>query len=211
MAQALLGAGATVLNASCSGDPALSGTCSGDDTGASGGTPGRRGAVLATGVGAGDTAQLDVDFIPAGDVLTMRLLFTGARLSLSAEGTGPDSFAVWINGRPVPLSPGESASAFGKAQGSHGLSAAMTLIVPVHAGQVNSIRFGLAGDKAGSEGVTLRIVGEPVRISPRREEDGPLVCGTGTGSGDVLANDVESMGGTLIITHVDDLPTGEAA
>jgi hypothetical protein len=148
------GAGEVLFAACAPVPPALAATLQPPQTRA-------EGVILSTSDGAG--FGLDVDFIPAGPVMTLPCALDACALDACAPalpGAGPDAglLTVWINGRPVPLTAAPMAEAAetaapGLSGSAQGLTLTMGLRLAVQPGQVNTLRIALAaGGRAGRAG-----------------------------------------------------------
>ena len=62
-----------------------------------------------------DAVWIDVDFIPTGDVMTMRFVFSSEEYPEYVNSGFNDTIGVWINGAYVPISIGNGTSSINKS------------------------------------------------------------------------------------------------
>ena len=168
-----------------------------------------------------DASYLDVDFIPTGDVMTMQFVFASEEYPEYATGAFQDFVGVWINGTQVEMSVGDgdidpNNLNAGSAENlfidntdsqynteMDGFTATLTLTIPVNAGEVNSIRIGIADVTDANYDSTLIIGADSVQTTLVANDDDIRVDPNGSGTLDLLANDVNETGGTLSITQIN--------
>jgi len=168
-----------------------------------------------------DSSILDVDFIPTGDTMTMQFVFSSDEYPEYANSIYNDVVGVWINGTHVPLSVGNGSTSVGNVNGTSnqnlyvdnttsafntemdGFTLTMTLKIPVIAGQLNSIRIGIADTGDSSYDSNLLIAGGSIQTTLVASDDTINIVPSGTKTLDVLANDSNNTGGTLTITHLN--------
>ena len=178
----------------------------------------------AAGTNTFDASYIDVDFIPTGDVMTMQFVFSSEEYPEFATGAYQDFVGVWINGTQVDLSVGDGDVDPGNVNAGanenlyidngadqyntemDGFTVTMTLTIPVNSGQVNSIRIGVADVADNRYDSTLLIAADSVQTTLVAQDDSTNLFPTGTKTIDVLANDINSTGGTMWITHVNNVP-----
>ncbi|WP_210878737.1 Hint domain-containing protein [Roseovarius autotrophicus] len=171
-----------------------------------------------------DAAILDVDFIPTGNVMTMQFVFASEEYPEYAVGAFQDFFGVWINGSLVPLSVGDgdidpnninagtNGNLFIDNTNSDfntemdGFTLTLTLTIPVNPDVVNSIRIGIADVADSNYDSTVLIAANSVQTALVAMDDMATLFPTGSRIIDVLANDVNATGGTLMITHLNGVP-----
>ncbi|WP_135504088.1 Hint domain-containing protein [Roseovarius aestuariivivens] len=178
----------------------------------------------AAGTNTYDAAYLDVDFIPTGDVMTLRFVFASEEFPEYATGAFQDFVGVWINGALVPMSVGDgdidpnnlhagaapnlfvdnTADQYNTEM--DGFTVTVTLTIPVNAGTVNSIRIGIADVTDNRYDSTLLIAGDSVHTTLIATDDSSTLFPTGSRTLDLLANDINSTGGTLSITAINGQP-----
>lgn len=175
----------------------------------------------AAGTNTYDASFIDVDFIPTGDVMTMQFVFSSEEYPEYAVGSYQDFVGVWINGQQMELSVGDgdidpnnvnagaNENLFIDNTGDQyntemdGFTVTMTLTIPVNAGQVNSIRIGVADVTDSQYDSTLLIAGDSVQTTLVANDDASNLVPDGIKTIDVLANDLNSTGGSLTITHIN--------
>ncbi len=170
-----------------------------------------------------DAAILDIDFIPTGDTLTMQFILSSEEYPEYWTAYS-DIIGVWINGTYVEMSIGNgdadvqninsgtnenqfldnTGSAFNTEM--DGLTITLTLTIPVNAGVVNSIRIGVADQGDSSYDTNLLIAGDSLQTTLVAFDDSSTMYANGTRIVDVLANDTNTTGGTLTITHINGVP-----
>lgn len=168
-----------------------------------------------------DASYLDVDFIPTGDVMTMQFVFASEEYPEFATGAFQDFFGVWVNGNLVPLSIGDgdidpnnlnagsngnlfidnTADQFNTEM--DGFTATLTLTMPVNAGEVNSIRIGIADVTDSNYDSTVMIAADSVQTTLVAGDDTTTLFPDGSRTLDLLANDINNTAGTLSITHLN--------
>jgi len=168
-----------------------------------------------------DASWLDVTFVPTGNVMTMRFVFSSEEYPEYSSSTFNDVVGVWINGTHVPLSVANGPTAVGSVNqlenqnlyvsntGSlfntemDGFTVTMTLTIPVNPGVNNSIRIGIADVADSAYDSNLLIAADSVQTTLVAQQDDLTMFTGSTRSFDVLGNDVSTTGGTLVITHIN--------
>ena len=173
----------------------------------------------AAGANTYDAAWLDVDFIPENDTMTMQFVFSSEEFPEYADSQFQDFVGVWVNGVQVEMAVG-SANPGNLVGGINqnlyvdntddqyntemdGFTVTMTLTFPVTAGEVNSIRIGIADVGDSSYDSSLLVAGDSVQTVLIAHDDILHLPGDATKTIDVLANDFAANGGTLTITHIN--------
>ncbi|MGB0410017.1 MAG: choice-of-anchor L domain-containing protein [Pikeienuella sp.] len=185
-----------------------------------------------------DAAVLEVSFTPAGDTLTMQLVF-GSEEYLEFVNSGfNDAVGVFVNDVKAELTVGAgdiSIDNINTTSNSNlfldnpagasivnsemdGLTITMTLKAPVVPGETNVIRIGIADAGDGVFDSNLLIAAGSVQTTLIAGDD-TFSVERGGGILDVLANDIAAPGATLTITEINGepvvagdsvvLPTGE--
>ncbi len=167
-----------------------------------------------------DAAILDIDFIPTGDTLTMQFTFSSEEYP-EYWSSYSDIIGVWINGTYVPMTVGDGDADvenintatnenlfLDNTSGAYntemdGLTITLTLTIPVNAGVVNSIRIGVADQGDSAYDTNLLIAGDSMQTTLVAIDDSTTMYADGTRIIDVLANDINTTGGTLTITHLN--------
>lgn len=167
-----------------------------------------------------DAAYLDVSFIPTGDVMTMQFVFASEEYPEYVDSVYQDFVAVSINGTYVPMeigngdvdpgniNDGENGSLFidntGDAYNTEmdGFTMTMTLTIPVNSGDINTLRIVIADVSDSSYDSSLLIAADSVQTSLVAQTDTVNMGLDATRTVDLLANDVNTTGGSLTITHI---------
>ena len=172
-----------------------------------------------------DGAILNANFIPDGDFLTMQFVFTSEEYPEYVGSNFNDAFGVWVNGNFVPLTittTGEvaintvngvtnqnlfvdnTADQFNTEM--DGFTRVLSFKAPVNAGQVNTIKIGIAD--AGDTGwdSNLLIAGDSIQTIALAFDDSVQLVANSSRTFDVLANDNDQMDSGLTITHINGNP-----
>ncbi|WP_370212040.1 Hint domain-containing protein [Roseovarius sp.] len=168
-----------------------------------------------------DASFIDVDFIPTGDLLTMQFIFASEEYPEYADGSFQDFVGVWVNGAQIELGVGDgdidpnnlNAGANGNLfidntnddynTEMDGFTVTLTLKMPVVAGEMNSIRIGIADVSDANFDSTLLIAGNSIQTSLIALDDQVTLNPTGSKTVDVLANDSNNGSGEMYITHIN--------
>jgi len=168
-----------------------------------------------------DASYMDVDFIPTGNVMTMQFVFASEEYPEYAVGSFQDFVGVWVNGNLVPLGVGDGdidPNNLNAGSASNlfidntrdqfntemdGFTATLTLTIPVNAGELNSIRIGIADVTDSNYDSTVLIAGNSVQTTLVAMDDSTTLFPDGTRTLDVLGNDLNGTAGTLTITHLN--------
>ena len=175
----------------------------------------------AAGANTYDASYIDVDFTPDGDFLTMQFVFASEEYPEYAVGAFQDFVGVWINGTQVQLGVGDgdidpnnlnaganqnlfidnTADQYNTEM--DGFTVRLTMKIPVNAGEVNSIRIGIADVNDSNYDSTLLIAGGSIQGTLLAFDDTTRLDPDGSKILDVLANDTDSTGGVMQITHIN--------
>ncbi len=168
-----------------------------------------------------DASFLDVDFVPTGNLLTMQFVFSSEEYPEYQSSQYQDFVGVWINGVQVELGIGDgdidprnlnansNQNLYVDNTGDQyntemdGFTLTLTLTMPVVAGQVNSIRIGVADVLDSNYDSNLLVAAESVQTSLVAVTDTDTAGLSGTATLDVLGNDINNTGGTLSVTHIN--------
>ncbi|MCU0802667.1 MAG: choice-of-anchor L domain-containing protein [Rhodobacteraceae bacterium] len=168
-----------------------------------------------------DAVWIDVDFVPSGNVMTMRFVFSSEEYPEYVNSNFNDVMGVWINGTYVPISVGNGTSSInninpitqpnlfqdntGDAFNTEmdGFTVTLTLTIPVNAGRVNTIRIGIADAGDSQYDSNLIIVGDSVQTVLVAQDDVDTMFATGEKTLNVLGNDIYTASGTLRITQIN--------
>ena len=174
-----------------------------------------------------DAAVFTANFIPDGNWITLQFVFSSEEY-LEYVGSGfNDAFGVWVNGVFAPVNVVEGgvvsidtvntgsnsnlyqdnpASADLFATEMDGLTRVLTVKAPVQAGQVNTIKIGIADALDTAYDSNVLIMGDSIQSVTIAFEDHIDMALGGTRTVDVLLNDLDTLGGGLTITHINDVP-----
>ncbi len=176
----------------------------------------------AAGAATFDASYLDVDFVPDGELMTMKFIFASEEYPEYATEAFQDFVGVWVNGSQVPISVGDgdvdpnnvnagsnanlfldnSDSAYNTEM--DGLTVTMTLTMPVNPNEVNSVRVGIADVTDSAYDSNLLIASGSVQTSIVAMDDTANLHPDGSKTLDLLANDVNAPGSaSLLITHLN--------
>ncbi|MFN4153998.1 MAG: Hint domain-containing protein [Paracoccaceae bacterium] len=168
-----------------------------------------------------DAVWIDVDFIPSGDVMTMRFIFSSEEYPEYVNSAFNDVMGVWINGTYVPISIGNGTSSINNINPltqpnlfisnlnddynteMDGFTVTMTLTIPVQSGVVNSIRIGIADTGDAQYDSNLVIVGDSIQTTLVARDDVDTMFASGQKTFDILGNDIYSGPGALQITQIN--------
>jgi Hint domain len=169
-----------------------------------------------------DAAIFSADFVPEGSMLTMQVTFSSEEYqNLSVTGFN-DAVGVWVNGTKMQLTVGKgditvnniyarsnsdlyvnnSVDQFNTEM--NGFTVTLTLRAPVNAGQVNSIKIGIADGGDTAYDSNLLIAGHSIQ-TPVVAVDDSFAMGLGDNTVvNLVGNDTAS--GTLTITKINGQP-----
>ena len=168
-----------------------------------------------------DAAYLDVDLIPDGDYLTFDFVFLSEEFPEYETGVYQDFVGVWINGELIPLGVGDgdidpnnlnsgaNANLYVDNSDSDyntemdGFTVTMSVIIPVTAGEVNSIRIGIADVSDANYDSTIMIAAGSGQTRLIAMDDTAQVAPGETTTIDVLGNDINASTGALIVTEIN--------
>ena len=169
-----------------------------------------------------DAAILNASFIPDGDTITMQFVFSSEEYPEYVSSNFNDAFGVWVNGSFVPVSitvggnmaidevnAGKNRNLYHDNTADKfntemdGLTYVISLKAPVNAGQLNTIKIGIAdaGDTAYDS--NLLIMGDSIQTVALAIDDKINITANGTRTFDILANDRNAAGSTLTITQIN--------
>ena len=175
----------------------------------------------AAGTSTYDASYLDVSFIPTGDVMTIQFVFASEEYPEYSNSIYNDVVLVEVNGEIIPLSVTQSApSVIGVNQTNNvnlyndntqdqyntemdGFTVTMTMTIPVTAGEVNTIRIGIADASDSNYDSNLLIAADSIQTDLVAIQDDVTMQEGVTKVVDVLANDLNATGGTMVITHIN--------
>lgn len=168
-----------------------------------------------------DAAILEANFVPQGSVLTMQITFSSEEY-LEYVGTGfNDAVGVWVNGEKAQLTVGTGDISINdinptsndnlyvdNAKDTYntemdGFTVTLTLKAPVKAGEVNTIKIGIADGGDAFYDSNLLIAGDSVQTAVIAGDDRFEVGHNDEVTVDLTANDSNSAGGVLTITKIN--------
>jgi Ca2+-binding RTX toxin-like protein len=169
-----------------------------------------------------DGAILNASFIPTGDMLTMQFVFTSEEYPEYVNGGVNDAFGVWINGSFVPatisvagnisidsvnggvnqnLYRGNTADQFNTEM--DGFTYVLSFKAPVTAGQVNTIKIGIADGGDAAFDSNLLIMGNSIQTFALAMDDRIQLTANSSRTFDILANDRDETDAGLTITQIN--------
>ncbi len=170
-----------------------------------------------------DAAFLEIDFIPDGDVLTLDFVLSSEEYPEFSNSQYNDVVGVWVNGVQAQVTIGDGSASIGNINQNEtqniyvdntgdqyntemdGFTITLTFTAPVTAGVVNSIKIGVADTADSSYDTNLLVAGGSVQTAFVAQDDQVDLGYNTTKTLDVLANDTDSSGGTLTVTHINDV------
>ena len=177
------------------------------------------------GANAFDASILEVDFIPDPGVnfITMEFIFSSEEYPEFVGSIYNDMVGIWINGDLVPLAAGNGETSVSNINTSggpnlfrdntgdlfntemDGFTVSLSVTIPVIPGVENTLRVGVTdiGDAAYDSNVL--IAADSVQGTLVAFEDNVLLRPGDAKVVDVLANDLNATGGTVVITHINDV------
>ena len=170
-----------------------------------------------------DASFLEVDFIPdtGTEFITMEFVFSSDEYPEYATSIYNDMVGVWINGEIVTLAAGTGQTSVTNINLSgaqnlfisntgdqyntemDGFTVSMSLTIPVIAGQVNSIKIGIADVSDDQYDSNVLIAADSVQGSLIAVTDDVLLRPGATKTVNVLKNDINLTGGEAWITHIN--------
>jgi Ca2+-binding RTX toxin-like protein len=168
-----------------------------------------------------DGTILTADFIPDGDVITMQFVFSSEEYPEYVSQSVNDAFGVWVNGTFVPVSitvagniaidevnAARNENLYRDNTGDQfntemdGLTYVLSIKAPVNAGQVNSIKIGVADGGDAVYDSNLLIMADSIQTVTLAFDDRVQVVADQSRTFDILAND-NATTGTLQITQIN--------
>ncbi len=168
-----------------------------------------------------DASFIDVDFTPTGSTMTMQFVFGSEEYPEFSNSVYNDVVGVWINGVHVPLSITSEATQVGGVNQNEninlyndntnsqfntemdGFTVTMTLTIPVIAGEVNSIRIGIADVADSNYDSNVLIAADSIQTHLVAIQDYVTMQEGVTKVVDILGNDINNSVGYLTITHIN--------
>lgn len=173
------------------------------------------------GAGTNDAAFLEASFIPDGDYITIDFVLSSEEYPEFSSSQYNDAVGVWINGVEAQVSIGDGTASIGNINDGteniyvdntndafntemDGFTITLTFVAPVNAGQVNTIKIGVADTADSSYDTNLLVAGGSVQSAFVAQDDTIDMPAGGTRTLNVLSNDTGSdVGGVLTITHIN--------
>ena len=169
-----------------------------------------------------DAAVFEADFVPEGDTLTMQVVFSSEEYLEYANSGYNDAVGIWVNGVKAELTVGSGDITIDNINDQSnsnlfvdnaktldlyntemdGFTVTLTLKAPVNAGEVNTIKIGVADAGDSKYDSNLLIAGDSIQTALIAGDDDIEVLGD-TGTFDLLANDTAVTGSTLTITKIN--------
>jgi hypothetical protein len=175
----------------------------------------------AAGTSTYDAAYLDIDFEPTGTQMTMQFIFASDEYPEFANSVYQDFVGVWVNGVQATLAIGNGDADPGNVNSTNnenlyfdntsddyntemdGFTVTMTLTMTVVPFVTNSIRIGIADVSDSSYDSNLLIAADSVQTALIANADSYSVNPDGSKTVNLMANDVNTGGGTVTITHIN--------
>lgn len=169
-----------------------------------------------------DGVWLNVDFIPTGNLMTMRFVFSSEEYPEYINSDFNDVMGVWVNGEYVPVGIGNgevgvnninavsqenlvrsnTTDAFNTEM--DGFTITLSLTMKVNPGVVNSIRIGVADTTDNSYDTSILIPRDSAQTVLIAQADQVTIHPSDTVVLNVLANDQAQA--ALTITHLNGVP-----
>ena len=168
-----------------------------------------------------DASFLEVDIIPDGDVLTLRIVFASDEYPEYAGSIFNDIVGIWVDGVPAELAIGDGSTSVGNVNsGSNenlyidntgsayntemdGFTVTLTVKIPVTAGEVNTIKIGIADVGDSSYDSAVLIAADSGQTALIAVDDEVEVYAGGSTTLDVTANDEGPSGAVMVVTHIN--------
>ncbi|NSY36963.1 choice-of-anchor L domain-containing protein [Leisingera sp. ANG59] len=167
-----------------------------------------------------DASFLEIDFVPDGDTLTIDFVLSSEEYPEFANSQYNDVIGVWVNGVEAQVSIGDGTASIGNINDGtenvyvdntgdqyntemDGFTITLTFVAPVNAGEINSLKIGVADTSDSSYDTNLLIAGGSVQTAMVAQDDQEDIAINKTRVIDVLDNDTTTSG-TLTITHIND-------
>lgn len=171
-----------------------------------------------------DGAIFQAEFVPAGSTLTMQITFSSEEY-LEYVGSGfNDAVGIWVNGQKAQLTVGDGDISIDNINPStngnlyvdnansqyntemDGFTVTLTLKAPVIPGEVNTIKIGIADGGDASYDSNLLIAGDSIQTGVIAQDDSFTVGLNNQSTVNLVANDTNTLGGTLTITKINGVP-----
>jgi Ca2+-binding RTX toxin-like protein len=174
------------------------------------------------GVATFDTAQFSAEFVPEGDTITMRLVFSSEEYPEWVNSGYNDAVGIWVNGVKVQLTVGDgnisidninantNSNLYNDNTGGiyntemDGTTGVLTLKAPVNPGQVNSIVISIADAGDAIYDSNLMIVADSIQTALIANDDTLVVNDKGQAVLDLMTNDMTKGRTGVAITQIND-------
>ncbi len=168
-----------------------------------------------------DASILEISFIPTSNTFSLQFTYSSEEYPEYVNSIYNDLVGVWVDGVPVDLAVGTGNSNIGNINQNNnvnlyqdntgdqfntemdGFTVTLTLTIPVTAGEVNTLRIGIADVADSNYDSNLLIAGGSFQDELLAVDDAFDIVQNGTPTIDVLSNDIDSAGGTLTITQIN--------
>ncbi|UWQ85176.1 Hint domain-containing protein [Leisingera caerulea] len=168
-----------------------------------------------------DASILEFEFVPDGDTLTIDFVLSSEEYPEFVNSQYNDVVGVWVNGVEAQVSIGDGTASIGNINDGteniyvdntgdsfntemDGFTITLTFVAPVNAGEVNTLKIGVADTSDVAYDTNLLIAGGSVQTAVVAQDDQEDIAIGKTRVIDVLENDSTAAGGTLSITHIND-------
>lgn len=197
-------------------------TATGTSTDTTGGVEGDTQLNTVAGVATHDGAILQANFIPDGEFLTMRFVFSSEEYPEYVNGGVNDVFGVWVNGTFVPASiTSKGDIAIDTVNGTNnqnlyidntadqyntemdGFTRVLTIKAKVNPGQQNTIKIGIADGGDSIYDSNLLIMGDSIQTIALAFDDMLQLTANSSRTFDLLGNDIDQTDTGLTITHLN--------
>ncbi len=170
-----------------------------------------------------DASYLDVVFTPDGDTLTIDFVLSSEEYPEFANSQFNDVVGVWVNGVEAQVTIGDGSASIGNINQNDteniyidnttdafntemdGFTVTLTFVAPVNPGVENTLRIGVADTADSNYDTNLLIAGGSVQTAIVAQDDQASYFINTTHTMDVLDNDSATSGGTLTVTHINDV------
>ncbi|KIC29648.1 Hint domain-containing protein [Leisingera sp. ANG-M6] len=167
-----------------------------------------------------DASFLEINFVPDGDTLTIDFVLSSEEYPEFANSQYNDVIGVWVNGVEAQVTIGDGTASIGNINDGtenvyvdntgdqyntemDGFTITLTFVAPVNAGEINTLKIGVADTADSSYDTNLLIAGGSVQTAVVAQDDQEDIAINKTRVIDVLENDTTTSG-TLTITHIND-------
>lgn len=171
-----------------------------------------------------DAAIFQADFIPDGSTLTMQITFSSEEY-LEYVGSGfNDAVGIWVNGQKAELTVGNGDISIDNINPNRngnlfvdnrqdqyntemdGFTVTLTLKAPVIPGKVNHIKIGIADGGDAAYDSNLLIAADSIQTAVVAGDDSFTIGQNSQVTVNLLGNDANTGGGTLMITKINGIP-----